>query len=79
MREIDLLISFKLFLNDKMEAEKTIIFKIDRHLSGKEEINDDIPKAVHALCVKHGIKFLDVFDHAQNMYKPKEGKKDDKV
>jgi len=68
LREEYLLISFKLFLKDKIEGEHTLVAKIDRHLGGVDKITDDIPHAVQVLCQKNGIDYEKVVKHAKEMF-----------
>jgi len=62
-----ILISFKLHLNDKIESEKTLVSKINRHLSGEDEFEDDLLKGVAYWCRRHNISFEDVVKHAKEM------------
>lgn len=61
-----LLISFKLYLHDNVEHQKTIIQKIDNHLNGTDKISDgDVESSVRELCKKTGVSFTKVINHAK--------------
>ena len=63
------MLSFRLFLNDKIEAEKTLVHKINRHIDGTDPIEDnDIGMAVATECKKHNIDYNAVVKHAKEMF-----------
>ena len=68
MSERDLLISFKLHLNEKIESQQNIIKVIDKHLTGEDPITDNIVKSILVLCRRNGIDFNSVILHSQEMY-----------
>lgn len=69
VKKSDLLKSFRLHLQDKVEHEKTLMQTINRHLDGTEEIVDgDIIKSVQKLCKRHNIDYTSVIKHAVGMY-----------
>lgn len=68
MTERDLLISFKLHLNDKIKSQQNIIKVIDKHLTGEDPITDNIVKSILILCKKNGIDFDSVVFHSERMY-----------
>lgn len=65
--ENKLLLSFRLFLHDKVEAEKTLISKINRHLNGDELITDSIVAGVKKQCKQHNISFMAVMSHMKGI------------
>lgn len=65
IKRSSLLMSFRLHLHDKVEHERTIINMIDREIRGAEKIDDaNIMASIKKLCIRHGIDFDAVIQHA---------------